>query len=204
MPVDLLPAGEAGVARAVERLRAGEVIGFPTDTVYGLAVLAGDRLAVRRVYEVKGRPLNKPLIVMPHRLAEVEQWAVADERAHRLMDLYWPGPLTLLLPARPGLRPPLVSGEPRSVALRVPGHPVALALLAAVGEALATTSANRSGEPAALQPIEAAWVEGVTAVIDGGPTPGGSASTLLDLTGPEPRILRPGPITAEELLSRAR
>lgn len=198
--MEILTPDEAGLATAAALLRQGEVLGFPTDTVYGLAALARDRVAIRRVYEIKGRPLNQPLVLMVDEPGEVANWAHTDLRARRLMERWWPGPLTLVLPAHGRLRPPLVGGRPRTLGVRVPDHPVALALLREVGEPLATTSANRSGEPEALTALEAGWLEGVAAVLDGGRAPGGVPSTVLDLSGPEPRVLREGAIPAADLL----
>jgi L-threonylcarbamoyladenylate synthase len=202
--VDVLTPDRAGLSRAVALLRGGEVIGFPTDTVYGLAALAADQRAVRRVFEVKGRPLSQPLILMVAEAAQVSEWAEVDDRAAGFMSRWWPGPLTLVLPARPGLGPPLTSSESQhTIGIRIPDHPVALRLLAVVGAALATTSANRSGQPPALTPLESAWVEGLAAVLDGGRAPGGVPSTLLDLSRPQPRILREGPIPGPALLKGA-
>lgn len=130
----------------------------------------------------------------------VEAIAEVGERDRAYMDRWWPGPLTLVLRAREHLRKSLVTGEPHTVGVRVPNHPLALALLREVGEPLATTSANRSGLPPALTPLDAAWLGGLAAVIDGGRAPGGIPSTLLDLSGPEPRVLRSGPIPAQALL----
>jgi L-threonylcarbamoyladenylate synthase len=200
--VDFLSPDEAGIARAADLVHAGHVIGFPTDTVYGLAALASHDRAVRHVYEVKGRSLSRPLILMVAEPDELRPYARVDGRAEALMRRWWPGPLTLVLPAREGVGPPLTStGVPRTVAARIPDHPVALALLREVGEALATTSANRSGEPPAMTPLETAWVDGLAAVVDGGRAPGGVPSTLLDVSGEVPRVLREGPIAAEELLA---
>ena len=199
--MDFLTPKAGGVLRAVQLLRSGEVIGFPTDTVYGLAALATHDGAVRRVFEVKGRSLTQPLIVMVAEPAQVETWAAVDDRARRYMEHWWPGPLTLVLPALDRVGPPLTSsGTPRTLAVRIPGHQVALALLREVGEALATTSANRSGEPPALTALETAWVDGLAAVLDGGRVQGEVPSTVLDVSGPTPRILRKGPIPAGELL----
>jgi L-threonylcarbamoyladenylate synthase len=201
--VDILTAA-AGIARAVGLLRAGEVVGFPTDTVYGLAALARHERAVRRVFEIKGRSLSQPLILMVADAAQLEGWADVDDRARAYMRRWWPGPLTLVLRAREGIGPPLTSAtQPRTIAARIPDHPVALALLRAAGEPLATTSANRSGEPPALTPLESAWVEGLAAVLDGGRAPGTVPSTLLDVSRGEPRILRAGPVPAEALVSGA-
>lgn len=199
--MDFVIPDRVGVARVAGLLRAGEVIGFPTDTVYGLAALATHDRAVRRIYELKSRELSRPLILMVAEPDGLESWADVDERARGYMQRWWPGPLTLVLPASEGVGPPLTSsGQPRTIAARIPDHPVALALLAEVGEALATTSANRSGEPPALTPLETAWVDGLAAVLDGGRAPGGVPSTLLDVSGDEPRVLRPGPVPAEALL----
>jgi L-threonylcarbamoyladenylate synthase len=200
--VDFLTPDEAGIARAADLVHAGHVIGFPTDTVYGLAALASHERAVRHVFEVKGRSLSQPLILMVADPDELVPWARVDERSREYMRRWWPGPLTLVLPAREGVGPPLTSAQrPRTIAARVPDHPVALALLREVGEALATTSANRSGEPPAMTPLETAWVHGLAAVLDGGRAPGGVPSTLLDVTGERPRILRAGPIAEAELLA---
>ena len=199
--MDFLSCDRAGVARAAGLVRAGHVIGFPTDTVYGLAALAANRRAVRHVFEVKGRSLSQPLILMVAAPDELDEYARVDDRARAYMRRWWPGPLTLVLPARDGVGPPLTSaGRPRTVAARIPDHPVALALLHEVGEALATTSANRSGEPPAVTPLETAWVDGLAAVLDGGRAPGGVPSTLLDVSGETPRVLREGPIPEADLL----
>jgi L-threonylcarbamoyladenylate synthase len=197
---EILPITDDGIKRVVQLLHAGEVIAFPTDTVYGLAALSSDQSAVRRIYEMKGRSLSQPLVLMAPNAEAVTAWALVDERASVYMRRWWPGPLTLVLPARPGLRPPLVGGRPRTVGVRVPDHPVALALLSAVGEGLATTSANLSGQAPAETPLEAAWVKGVAAVLDGGRSPGGVASTVLDLSGADPRVLREGAVPSWELL----
>lgn len=197
---DLSPDAR-GIERAVELLRAGQVIGFPTDTTYGIAARADDTAAMARVYALKERPVDKPLVLMVASAPELTNWASVDERAWSFVERWWPGPLTLILPARHWLGAPLISGDPPTVAVRIPDHPVALALLRRSGEALATTSANPSGLPEALTPSEvASLLPGLAAVIDGGRAPGGIPSTILDLTGPEPRILRQGPIPAADLL----
>jgi L-threonylcarbamoyladenylate synthase len=200
--VDFLTSDRAGIARAADLVHAGHVIGFPTDTVYGLAALASHDRAVRYVFEVKGRSYSQPLILMVADPEELDAYARVDERAAAYMRRWWPGPLTLVLPAREGVGPPLTTaGRERTIAARIPDHPVALALLGEVGEALATTSANRSGEPPAMTPLETAWVDGLAAVLDGGRAPGGVPSTLLDVSGDVPRVLRQGPIATEELLA---
>lgn len=201
--MDILIPDRGGIPRLVELLRAGEVVGFPTDTVYGLAALATNGRAVRRVFELKGRSLSQPLVLMVARPEQLDAWAVVDDRARAYMRRWWPGPLTLVMPAREGVGPPLTSaGRPHTIAARIPDHPLALALLEETGEALATTSANRSGEPPALTPLEAAWVEGLVAVLDGGRAPGSVPSTLLDLSEGPPRVLRAGPVPEEALVGR--
>jgi L-threonylcarbamoyladenylate synthase len=187
----------------VEFLRSGQVLGFPTDTVYGLAALASDERAVRHVFEIKGRPLSQPLILMVPAVAQVNSLAEVGERERAYMDRWWPGPLTLVLRAKPQLGPHLVQGEPPTIGIRIPDHPAALRLLRAARAPLATTSANRSGEREAMTPEEAARLGGLAAVLDGGRAPGGVPSTLLDLSGSEARILREGPIPAESLLGAA-
>lgn len=196
---EVLEPGDDGLSRAIELLRAGEVVAFPTDTVYGLAALASMPRAVERIFEIKGRPRDRALVLMPPAPGELVKWVEIDRRARGYMAAYWPGPLTLVLKACPGVGPPLAA-EAGTLAVRVPEHVLALSLLEAVGEALATTSANRSGEPPALLPSQIAQLEGVAAVVDGGLAPGGRASTVLDLTGAQPVVLREGPITAHELL----
>lgn len=199
MAVEVLPDDPSGLRRTAELLRDGLVIGMPTDTVYGLAALASDELAVLRVFEIKGRSLSQPLVLMVAEPEQVSELAQVGARERGYIERFWPGPLTLVLRARPHMRPPLAAGKPRTVGVRIPDHRTARALLKEVGEPLATTSANRSGRPPAMTPLEAAWLEGVAAVVDGGRAPGGVPSTLLDLSGPEPRILREGPITSTGL-----
>jgi len=192
--MEWLRGDPAGLGRAVELLRQGRVLAVPTDTVYGLAALASRPDAVERVYEIKGRPQDRPLVLMAAKAAAIAELVEVGGRARACMDRWWPGALTLVLPRR---------GRSGTLAVRIPDHPLLLALLERVGEALATTSANLSGEPPALTAGAAARLEGVAAVLDGGAAGGGQPSTLLDLSGTEPRVLRPGPIAAAELLEAA-
>ncbi|TXH57081.1 MAG: threonylcarbamoyl-AMP synthase, partial [Burkholderiaceae bacterium] len=142
----MLPADDAGVRRAAELLRAGLLVAFPTETVYGLGGDATNDRAVAAIFQAKGRPRFNPLIVHLPGLAEAEALAVFDDRARALAAAFWPGPLTLVLPLRPdaGLSP-LVTAGLQTVALRVPAHPLARALLRAVGRPVAAPSANPSG-----------------------------------------------------------
>jgi L-threonylcarbamoyladenylate synthase len=202
--VKVLLPDPASIVRLVGFLREGRVVAFPTDTVYGLAALASHAGAVRRVFEIKGRALSQPLILMVPEVVQVSDLAEVGERERAYMDRWWPGPLTLVMRAKPHLGPPLTGSDPPSVGVRIPDHPAALALLRAVGAPLATTSANRSGLPDAMTPLEAARLGGLAAVLDGGRARGGVPSTLLDLSGLEPRILREGSIPAEELQGHGR
>lgn len=190
-----------GLARAAEVLRGGGLVAFPTETVYGLGGDARDDRAVARIYQAKGRPRFNPLIVHVPDLAAARAFALFDARAEALAAQFWPGPLTLVLPLRAdaGLSA-LVTAELPSVAVRVPAHPVAQALLRAFGGPLAAPSANPSGR---VSPTRAAHVlDGLSgrieAVLDGGSCTVGVESTILGLVG-APLLLRPGGVPAEAL-----
>ncbi len=186
--MEILAPDEAGVRRAAALVRAGEVIGFPTDTVYGLIALP---TSAERIYAIKRRPEEKRLIVMAASPPALEPLVVVTPQARAYMERYWPGPLTLVLPAHD---PP-----DATLGVRVPDHPLALALLREVGEPVLTTSANLSGRPPARTAAEAA-LEGLAAVLDGGPAPGGTPSSVVSLAGPDPEVLREGAIPGRELL----
>ncbi|MFP1644363.1 L-threonylcarbamoyladenylate synthase [Pontitalea aquivivens] len=190
----------AGLARAAALLRTGALVAFPTETVYGLGGDARSDLAVARIFEAKGRPRFNPLIVHLPDLAAARAIARFDDRALRLASAFWPGPLTLVLPLRPdaGISD-LVTAGLDTVAIRVPAHPVAQALLRAFGGPLAAPSANPSGR---VSPTRAAHVvEGlggrIAAVVDGGACGVGVESTILALN--PPTLLRPGGLPAETL-----
>lgn len=195
----IVGAGPAAIARAAACLRSGGLVAFPTETVYGLGADATDDRAVARVFAAKGRPRFNPLIVHTASGAAAERLAAFDDRAERLADGFWPGPLTLVLTRRPECPvSPLASAGLDTVAVRVPGHPVAQALLARTGIPVAAPSANRSGE---VSPTTAAHVrdslgDRVPMILAGGRCPVGLESTVVDLSGPTMRILRPGAITA--------
>jgi L-threonylcarbamoyladenylate synthase len=198
----LLSPDAAGVAEAARLLAAGELVAFPTETVYGLGADATDDRAVARVFEAKGRPRFNPLIVHVPDAAAARRLAVLGPEAERLAAAFWPGPLTLVLPLRPaaGIAPLATAGLP-TVALRVPAHPLAQALLAAVGRPLAAPSANPSGR---VSPTRAAHViEGlggrIAAVLDGGACAVGVESTIVSLDGGQALLLRPGGLPAEAL-----
>jgi L-threonylcarbamoyladenylate synthase len=189
------------IHRAAALLRAGGLVAFPTETVYGLGVPATNAPAVARLFAAKGRPANNPLIVhLAHAQQAADVAANWPENAARLAERFWPGPLTLVLPRQPGLPHAVTAGGP-TVAIRVPAHPVALALLEASGLPIAAPSANRSGY---LSPTRAEHVlrglEGwIDLLLDAGPVPGGLESTVLDLTVNPPRLLRPGLVTPQEI-----
>ncbi len=192
MTAPILPPDAGGLARAAQLVSSGHVIAFPTDTVYGLAALASDAAACDRIYEIKRRPLEKALIAMAPDVESLAPLVELTPAARMLARRWWPGPLTLVLPARAGDEPTL--------GVRIPDHELALALLREVDAPLATTSANLSGGPPAMTPQEAAALEGVAAVLDGGRAPGGVASTVLTLAAEDPEVLRAGPISRPALL----
>lgn len=196
-----LSADPAGLGRAADLLMAGELVAFPTETVYGLGGDARSDMAVARIFAAKGRPRFNPLIVHVPDVAAARALAVFDDRAERIASAFWPGPLTLVLPLRDdaGLSA-LVTAELPSVAIRVPTHPVARQLLKMFGGPVAAPSANPSGR---VSPTRADHViEGlsgrIAAIVDGGACAVGLESTILGLTD-EARLLRPGGIPAEVL-----
>jgi L-threonylcarbamoyladenylate synthase len=201
LPVDPAGPSAAALAEAARVLRGGGLVAFPTETVYGLGANALDAAAVARIFAAKGRPANNPLIVHISETAQVHQVAANwPESAARLAERFWPGPLTLVLPKRKTV-PDIVTARGPTVAVRVPAHPVAQALLQATGLLIAAPSANRSTE---LSPTRAEHVlhglEGrIEMLLDGGPTTGGIESTVLELTTTPPRLLRPGLIGVAEL-----
>jgi L-threonylcarbamoyladenylate synthase len=186
---------------ATEALRAGEVIAFPTETVYGLGGDARNPSAVRRIYELKGRPAGHPLIVHLAGPESLEQWAaVVPVAARRLAERFWPGPLTLVLARAAGV-PDEVSGGERSVALRVPAHPLAQRLLIAFGGGIAAPSANRHGRvsPTTAGHVREEFGASVPIVLDGGACAVGLESTIVSCLDDEVLVLRPGGVTLPEL-----
>jgi L-threonylcarbamoyladenylate synthase len=189
------------IRRAAAVIRAGGLVAFPTETVYGLGANALDAAAVARIFEAKGRPATNPVIV--HVLDAPEARNVASnwpETASKLAGRFWPGPLTLVVPKSETV-PPIVTAGGETVAVRCPNHPVARALIREAGVPIAAPSANRSTE---LSPTRAEHVlKGLNGridlLLDGGPCSGGIESTVVDLTGDVPRVLRPGLITVPML-----
>ncbi len=191
----------ADIAHAVEILRTGGLVAIPTETVYGLGADAADNLAVARIFAAKGRPADHPLIVHIASADELPQWARdIPETAWALAAQFWPGPLTLILKRARGVAE-AASGGLDTIGLRVPGHAVAQALLHAFGGGIAAPSANRFGRisPTCAEHVLAELDGRIDAVIDGGVCSVGLESTILDLSGPFPRVLRPGTITADIL-----
>ncbi len=189
------------LARAAALLRAGELVAFPTETVYGLGADARNPRAIARIFAAKGRPVDHPLIVHLPGVGHLERWAVdVPGVAGRLAAAFWPGPLTLILKRHPGV-PDAVTGGQDTVGLRVPRHPLALQLLREFDGGVAAPSANRFGR---VSPTTAAHVreelgDAVAMIVDGGPCAVGIESTILDLSAGEPRILRPGMLDAAAL-----
>lgn len=189
------------VGRAADVLRAGGLVAVPTETVYGLGALARHDDAVRRVFRVKGRPADHPLIVHLADEAEMPRWAATvPARAARLAALCWPGPLTVVVPAADDV-PRSVTGGRDTVALRVPAQPLTLELLRLLGDGIAAPSANRFGRvsPTRAEHVLADLGDDVDLVLDGGPCQVGLESTIVDCTTEPPQLLRPGGLPVEDL-----
>ncbi len=194
------PAPEI-IAEAANLLRNGELVAFPTETVYGLGANALDEQAVRKIFQAKGRPASNPLIVHVATIQAAQELAETWPKiAQTLADAFWPGSLTLVVP-RPDRIPDIVTANGSTVAIRIPSHPVALALLLAADVPVAAPSANRSNHLSPTQ-AEHVWndLQGkVDLILDAGPCPGGLESTVLDVTTNPPRLLRPGLVSPAEI-----
>lgn len=201
------PAALEGLTEAAGLLRHGRLVAFPTETVYGLGADARSSDAVARIFEAKGRPSDNPLIVHIADPVQLDELVLPYPRlARQLMDSFWPGPLTIVLPVKPGALSELVTAQLPTVGIRMPDHPLALQLLSLADCPVAAPSANRSGKPSptlaehVLEDLEGR----IDCVIDGGPTGIGLESTVIELDGESAiRLLRPGGITIEELCSAA-
>jgi L-threonylcarbamoyladenylate synthase len=191
---------EGRLREAAALLRRGGLVAYPTETFYAVGALARDAAAVERLARAKGRSDGKPLPLLAADVAAVSEVAVLDGPAARLARRFWPGPLTLVLPARPGL-PAAVTAGTGTVGIRVPGSDIARALAGAAGGPLVATSANLAGAPPPAQAgaIAAELRARLDGVLDGGATPGGLPSTVAQLDGDRVRVLRAGPISAEAL-----
>jgi L-threonylcarbamoyladenylate synthase len=195
------PPTAAAIARAIDHLRGGRLVGFPTETVYGLGADAGNPDAVRRIFAAKGRPADHPVIVHLYDTGDLGRWARSvPQGARRLAAAFWPGPLTLILPRAPNVAD-VVTGGQDSVGLRVPAHPVAQALLRAFGGGIAAPSANRFGRisPTTAQHVADDLGDAVAQILDGGACAVGIESTIVAFVGDVPVLLRPGGIDAHDL-----
>jgi L-threonylcarbamoyladenylate synthase len=202
MKTEILSASSSDtIARALAVLHAGGLVAFPTDTVYGVGTLAFDGKAIESIYQAKDRPVEKAIPVLISDIQDLDKvGSNIPEAAHKLAARFWPGPLTILVPKRDNL-PPAVSAT-STVGVRVPDHEIARALLRAAGP-MAVTSANISGaqSPVTAEEVYEQLGGRIPLIIDGGRTPGGIPSTLVDCTAPDLKVLREGPIALEELLS---
>jgi L-threonylcarbamoyladenylate synthase len=200
MKTEILLARDPGIlARALAVLQKGGLVAFPTDTVYGVGTLAFNGAAVGRIYIAKDRPDDKAIPVLIGTSTDLEKVTLeVPEAASRLAARFWPGPLTLVVPKHPDL-PETVSATP-TVGVRVPDHGLARKMLMAAGP-MAVTSANISGKPSpsTAQEVLAQLSGRIALIIDGGKTPGGVPSTVVDCSGPEIRILREGPILKDQI-----
>ncbi len=199
--MQLLKPSDEGLRRAAIILRSGGLVAFPTETVYGLGALASDAAAVHKVFLVKRRPTSSPLTLHVSGFEMASKYAsFTNPDSMRLAERYWPGPLTIILPKK-GVLPYEVTAGRRALGVRWPAHPVAESLIGMVGDPLVAPSANVSGRPPPLTPTDVIdeLDDRIDAVIDGGETPYGIESTVVDLTSKPYRVLRPGLITVEEL-----
>jgi L-threonylcarbamoyladenylate synthase len=191
----------AGRGAAIRVLEDGGIVGVPTDTVYGIAVALATPGGIERLFAAKGRPPDRAIALLLADAAQAADIGVMNTAATTLATALWPGGLTLVVPRRPAAAlPEILTGGAPTIGLRVPAHAAPRALAEAVGP-LPTTSANRSGEPEArtAHEIERLLGDAVDLIVDGGPSNGGPASTVIDVTGPRPRVLRAGAIATEEV-----
>ena len=199
---EILHADDAGIARAASLLRDGKLVAFGTETVYGLGADATNADAVAAIFQAKMRPRFNPLICHYSCAAAAFRHVVADERAWHAASMFWPGPLTLVLPRQPDCSVALLTGAGLdTLAVRVPDHPVAASLLRQADRPIAAPSANRSGQvsPTSARHVLDSLGGRIEALLDSGPCAVGIESTVLDLSGPNPRLLRPGGVPAEAL-----
>ena len=196
--VDPAAPAPAALGRAADVLRAGGLVAFPTETFYGLGAAALDGAAVAEVFVVKGRPASKPVLVLVDSVEMVERLAEVSDRARRLMARHWPGALTLVVTAR-GELPPQLTGGTGTVGVRLSPHPVARGLVRAFGGPVTAPSANTSGAPppTTAGDVLRAFRGSVALVLDGGSTPGGQPSTVIDLSVDPPHVIRQGAVRVD-------
>lgn len=201
LPVDPESPDPDAIALAAAALAAGQLVVLPTDSVYGVAADPSLPGAVARLFEAKGRPRTLAIPVLVASLAQAARLVALDDRARRAIGAHWPGALTLVLPRKNGVAWDL-GDRPGTLAVRMPDHPVALELLTQAGP-LAVTSANPTGEPTpeTADGVRDLLGDAVSVYLDAGPSPGGTPSTVLDLSGPEPVVLRAGALPAEDALA---
>ncbi len=200
--IPITKATDATVKAAAEALRAGNLVVFPTETVYGLGADATNEDAVRRIFTAKGRPAHNPLISHVADFETLERIAVTSNNARRLAEAFWPGPLTLVLPRSPGSPvSPLATAKLDTIAVRIPAHPTALALLQAFGGPVVAPSANVSGQvsPTRAEHVQLTEETHVAMILDAGPCDVGLESTIVNLAEDAPMLLRPGGITKEQI-----
>lgn len=200
-PSTIVAPTDESIARAAAILKAGDVVAFPTETVYGLGADASNPDAVRKIFKLKGRPADHPVIVHILGAGQIDQYARdIPDVARALAQRFWPGPLTLVLRRTAGV-PDVVTGGQDTVGLRAPSHPVARALLEAFGGGIAAPSANKFGRisPTLAAHVAADFGNQAPLILDGEATTIGIESTIIDLSGDAPRLLRPGAITAAQL-----
>jgi L-threonylcarbamoyladenylate synthase len=201
MSCPIFQSDSEGIKKTARIILQGGVIAFPTETFYGLGADALDEKAVKRIFQVKGREEEKPLLLLVAERSQLSRLVQeVTPPAERLMEKFWPGPLTLVFKASSQISP-LLTANTGKIGIRVSSHPVARALVQAVGRPITGTSANLSGQPSISTAPEVFRSLGETleAILDGGRTAGGPGSTVLDISGPFPQVIREGAITREEL-----
>ncbi|TAG00828.1 MAG: threonylcarbamoyl-AMP synthase [Betaproteobacteria bacterium] len=197
----ILSGTRSNIALAAAALRRGEIVGMPTETVYGLAADAGNAAALAKVFAAKGRPADHPLIVHVADAAAAKTWAsVWPETAQKLADAFWPGPMTLIVQRAAHVLDAVTGGQP-TVGIRVPAHPLALALLNAFDGAVAAPSANKFGHvsPTTAAHVAAEFSDSNLLILDGGACDIGVESTIIDVSSSRPRVLRPGRIRSDDI-----
>jgi L-threonylcarbamoyladenylate synthase len=201
MPTPILPASGDAIVRAARILRDGGVVAYPTDTLYGLAVDPRSADAVRRLFAAKGRDSSLAIPLIASTLEQAQQAGDLSESHVRLAAAFWPGPLTIVVPARPAIARELLGGG-STIAVRVPAHAAATALAAEMGFCITSTSANRSGQVPATTADRVALdlADVVDLVLDGGPSRGGLPSTIVEITPHGPRLVRAGAVPWERVL----